>query len=50
MNKNKNSIISSVIVDVLEEHTTVYVDKDGFYPELVNVELVKNILINQRKL
>jgi hypothetical protein len=44
INKNclflKKTIISSIIVDKLEEYTSVLLDFMGFHPSLVNVELV----------
>ena len=46
-NKTKYGIINTVIVDILEKHTTVFVDKEGFYPELVNVQIVIYKNINQ---
>lgn len=36
----KKTIISSIIVDKLEEYTSVLLDFMGFHPSLVNVELV----------
>ena len=36
----KTIILSSVIVDKLEEYSTVLVDSEGFHPEVINVEVV----------
>ena len=36
----KNSIISSVIVDSIQDHTSVVVDSNGFHPNIINVEIV----------
>jgi hypothetical protein len=33
-------MISTVVVDKLEDYTTVLVDDKGFYPQIVNVEQV----------
>ena len=39
-------IISTIIVDKIEEYTSVLVDFDGFHPDLVNVEMVnKNFIL-----
>ena len=33
-----------MIVDKLEEYTSVLVNRDGFHPDLVNIELVRTRL------
>lgn len=43
-----NIIISTVIVDKMEDYTTVLLDSKGFYPELVNVEQHKSVLFDWR--
>ena len=40
----KTIVISTVIVDKLEEYTSVLVNRDGFHPDLVNIELVRTRL------
>ncbi|CAF0781764.1 unnamed protein product [Brachionus calyciflorus] len=44
-----NTILSTVVVDNIEEYTTVYVDKEGFHPDIINVEVGKSILFDWRE-
>jgi hypothetical protein len=37
-------IVSTVIVDKIEEYASVIVDFDGFHPDLINVEMVYFVL------
>lgn len=41
-----NTILSTVIVDRINDHSTVVVDETGFHPNLVNVELGKSVLFD----
>ena len=47
-----NYIISTVIVDIVDEHETVFLDAEGFFPDVINVKLVNyssNLLLKNKK-
>ncbi|RNA39086.1 hypothetical protein BpHYR1_016858, partial [Brachionus plicatilis] len=39
VNAFEKTVLSTVIVDSKEEYNTVHVDKKGFYPDLINIEV-----------
>lgn len=44
----QNAVISTVIVDRIEDYTIVLVDSNGFHPDIVNVKRGKSVLFDWR--